>query len=239
MAPMPASPPILSPAARRPRAPGLLYGGMRIFWRMAFAAALRVKTRGLAHAEREGGMLLAVAHVSHLDPVVLSTLLRRHVGWMAREEFYRNRIWSGFLDRMGAFPVNRQGRALPGIRTALARLRAGKVVGIFPEGEIMRGADSVVRGGRIRRGVALLAARTGVPVVPVVVSGTQRLNRVLPWLPVKTGRLWVMAGPALHAPPDAHTRAGRDAFATRLEQAFVVLYGELRREFPKPDSEIP
>lgn len=225
---------------RRYPASDALYDAVGVFWKIAFAAALRVKFRGLAHAELRGGALLAVSHVSHLDPVVLSTLLQpRRVRWMAREEFYRNRLWAWFLDRMGAFPVNRQGRALPGIRAALANLGAGEVVGIFPEGEIMRGADSVLRGARIRRGVALLAARTGVPVVPVVVSGTQRLNHPLPWLPIKCGKLWVIAGPPLHAPPDANTRAGREAFATRLERVFVELYAELRREFPQPETEVP
>ncbi|MES2705704.1 MAG: lysophospholipid acyltransferase family protein [Verrucomicrobiota bacterium] len=248
---MPDFPPAAAPRAacssgggRRLRAPGRLYDGVGIFWKIAFAAAMRVKARGLDHAERAaaesgGGVLLAVSHVSHLDPVVLSTLLRRRVSWMAREEFYRHGLWAWFLDRMGAFPVNRQGRALPGIRAALSKLRAGEAVGIFPEGEIMRGVDSVLRGGPIRRGVALLAARTGVPVVPVVVSGTQRLNRVLPWLPIKSGKLWVAAGPALHAPPDTNTRAGRDAFAARLERALVEVYAELRREFPQPETEVP
>lgn len=227
-------------SGRRYPASEALHRAVGIFWKIAFAAALRVKSRSLAHAEVPGGALLAVSHVSHLDPVVLSTLLRpRRVRWMAREEFYRNRLWAWFLDRMGAFPVNRQGRALPGIRVALAKLRAGEMVGIFPEGEIMRGTDSVLRGARIRRGVALLAARTGVPVVPVVVSGTQRLNRPLPWLPIKCGKLWVVAGPPLYAPPDSNTRTGRDAFATRLERVFVDLYAELRREFPQPETEVP
>jgi len=233
-----------SGGVRRLRAPGRLYDGVGVFWKIAFGAAMRVKARGLEYAEQAeaeggGGALLAVSHVSHLDPVVVSVMLRRRVSWMAREEFYRNRLWAWFLDRMGAFPVNRQGRALPGIRAALSKLRAGEMVGMFPEGEIMKGADSVLRGGPIRRGVALLAARTGVPVVPVVVSGTQRLNRPLPWLPIKSGKLWVVAGPALHAPPDANTRAGREAFAARLEQALMEVYAELRREFPQPETEVP
>jgi 1-acyl-sn-glycerol-3-phosphate acyltransferase len=231
------------PVAARRRYPAwdAFYDVVGIFWTIAFAAALRVKSRGLENTALNGPALLAVSHVSHLDPVVLSTLLhrKRRVRWMAREEFYQNRLWAWFLDRMGAFSVNCQGRALPAIRAALTKLRAGEMVGIFPEGEIMRGTDSVLRGARIRRGVALLAARTGVPVVPVVVSGTQRLNRPLPWLPIKCGKLWVVAGPPLFAPPDSNTRAGRDAFASRLERAFVELYAELRREFPQPETEVP
>lgn len=239
MAAMPDSRHAYSMPPRRLQAPGRVYDFAKVCWRVAFTAAMRVRSRGLENAELSGGVLLAVSHVSHLDPVVVSVMLRRRVSWMAREEFYVNRFWSVCLDRMGAFPVNRQGRALPAIRSALARLERGEMVGIFPEGEIMRGRDSVLRGGRIRRGVALLAARTGVPVVPVVVSGTQRLNRVIPWLPIKMGRLWIAAGPALYAPAEAGRRAGRDLFATRLEQAFVSLYGELRREFPQPETEVP
>lgn len=224
---------------RRLQSPGRFYAGVRGFWQVAFGAAMKVRAGGLDHTELQGGVLLAVSHVSHLDPVVLSVLLKRPVSWMAREEFYRHRTWAGFLDRIGAFPVNRQGPALPGVREALARLRSGEVVGIFPEGEIMGGRNSVVHGGPIRRGVALLAARAGVPVVPVVVSGTQRLNSPRPWLPLKLGRLWVMAGAPLTAPADGSGRAGRDAFAKQLEQAFVKLYGELRHRFPEPESIIP
>lgn len=236
---VPAPVPVPPLSIRHLREPGWLYVVAKGCWRVAFGCAMRVGARGLRHADREGGALLAVCHVSHLDPVFVSVMVRRRVSWMARAEFYRKPLWTVFLNRTGAFPVHRQGKALPGIRCALRKLAAGEMVGIFPEGEIMRGKDSVVRGGAIRRGIGLLAARSGCPVVPVVVAGTHRLNRVLPWLPAKMGRLSIMAGPALHAPADGHRRAGREAFANRLEQAFVTLYEDLRREYPGPGSEIP
>lgn len=231
--------PVPSVSIRHVRAPGWVYVLAKGFWRVAFGCAMRVYARGLQHADREGGALLAVCHVSHLDPVFVSVMLRRRVSWMARAEFYRNPLWTAFLDRAGAFPVHRQGKALPGIRCALRKLERGELVGIFPEGEIMHGKDSVVRGGAIRRGIGLLAVRSGCPVVPVVVAGTHRLNRVLPWLPTKMGRLCMIAGPALHAAEDGHGRAGREAFAIRLEQALVALYDDLCRECPGPGSEIP
>lgn len=200
---------------------------------------MRMKTRGLERLETPGGVLVAVSHVSHLDPAVLSVVSNRAIHWMAREEFYQTRLSAWFLKRVGAFPVNRQGRALPAIREALRRLEAGSAVGIFPEGEIVSGPRSVVRGGRVRRGVALLAARSGCPVLPVIVAGTEKLNAVGPWLPAKRGRLWLAAGDFLHAPPDARSRAGRAAFAAELERAFVQLYGRMRREFRLPEDVIP
>ncbi|RYD37563.1 MAG: 1-acyl-sn-glycerol-3-phosphate acyltransferase, partial [Verrucomicrobiaceae bacterium] len=165
MAPMPEPCKTASVTARhfrRLQAPGRFYAAVRAFWQFAFGAAMRVKAHGLDHAGLKGGALLAVSHVSHLDPVVMSVLLKNPVSWMAREEFYRCRSWAAFLDRIGAFPINRHGKALPGVREALARLRRGEMVGIFPEGEIMAGGDSAVHGGPVRRGVALLAARAGV-----------------------------------------------------------------------------
>ncbi len=225
--------------ARRLQAPGRFYSFMRVLWRFVFQCTMRVKSARLEALSSEGGCLIAVCHVSHLDPVFVSVCAPRRISWMAREEFYANPVCARYLDAMGAFRVNRQGRALPAVREALRRLARGEAVGLFPEGEIVRAAASVVHGGTIRRGVALLAARSGRPVIPVVVAGTHRLSAPGPWLPARRGRLWIMAGEPLLAPAGAHTRAGRAAFAAELERTFVSLYAGLRQEFSLPADAIP
>jgi 1-acyl-sn-glycerol-3-phosphate acyltransferase len=113
------------------------------------------------------------------------------------------------------------------------------VVGVFPEGEIKCGADSVLRGGAIKRGVCLLAQRTGRPVLPCLILGTEKLNAVDPWLPFLRGRLWVACGEYIEPMPNPSRRAGRAEMAARIEAELRRLYAETRREFALEDSVLP
>ncbi|RYD27109.1 MAG: hypothetical protein EOP87_21685 [Verrucomicrobiaceae bacterium] len=128
---------------------------------------------------------------------------------------------------------------MPTIREGLKRLGRGEAVGIFPEGEVMMGSRSVLRGAAVKRGVCTLAARSGCPVVPVVVVGTDKLRKVGPWLPAKWGKLWVLVGEPIPVGAEARTKTGRAAFAADLEAKYVALYGELRQQFELPDTIVP
>ncbi len=217
----------------------MIYWIIRTFIRAVFFCTMRIRRHGLEQANPHGGYILACAHVSHLDPFCVSAVWPRKIGWMARVEFYRRR-WSAIaMGAMHAFPVNRQGVPVRAIRTALQRLERGEVVGVFPEGEIMQGAASVLRGGRIKRGVCLLAIRSGRPVVPCVILGTEKLLTVDPWLPARRGRLWVVSGEPLFPPTGPDRRALRAKFAAEIERAFAQLYCELRARWPLDAAEAP
>lgn len=219
--------------------PGRFYDLCRWVWVGVFGCTMRVFATGLQAAEGDGGMIIAVSHVSHLDPVVVSALVGRRISWVSRIEFYQQWFMRTVLHHGGAFRVDRQGSALPTIREGLRRLERGETVGIFPEGELMSGENSVLRGAEIKKGVCLLAARSQRPVVPVVVVGTDRLNRVGPWMPAKRGRLWIHAGKPIHAKEGSTDRRGRDEFAALLMAEYVRLYTELREKFDLPDSIVP
>jgi 1-acyl-sn-glycerol-3-phosphate acyltransferase len=222
------------------KAPGRFYDLCRLLWIGVFKCTMRIKYIGLERIPQDdSGVLIAVSHVSHLDPVVVSALLRRRVSWVSRIEFFRNRISRAVLFHGGAFRVDRRGAALPTIREGLKRLARGEAVGIFPEGEVMQGNRSVLRGAKIKRGVCTLAARSGCPIVPVVVLGTDKLRHVGPWLPAKWGKLWVLVGEPIHAPVEAHTKPGRASFAEKLESEYVRLYSEIRENFSLPETIAP
>jgi 1-acyl-sn-glycerol-3-phosphate acyltransferase len=215
--------------------------------RVILSLTMRIRTKGLSAAARPGGYLLACGHVSHLDPFCLGGLLRRRVGWMARIEFFRQ-SWAAPLLRVAhAFPVNRQGVPVRAIRTALARLARGEVVGMFPEGEIKTGSASALRGAPIKRGVCLLAARSGRPVLPCVILGADKLNALDPWLPMLRGRLWVACGELIEPTGDLagkrlsghDRRAARAEMAARIEKALAALYADLRREYGLDDTILP
>jgi 1-acyl-sn-glycerol-3-phosphate acyltransferase len=215
--------------------PGRFYDFWKIIWRGVFAFTMRVKSTGVDSVRCHGGMLIAVSHVSHLDPIVISAVIKRRISWMSRVEFHQQWLMRNVLYHGGAFQVDRAGSALPAIREGLRRLARGEAVGIFPEGELVHGLDSVLRGAPIKRGVCLLAARSGRPVLPVVVLGTEKLGRVGPWMPAKRGRLWVAVGEPQHAAPGSNTRRGRAAFAATLEAEYVRLYEEMRVAYELPD----
>jgi 1-acyl-sn-glycerol-3-phosphate acyltransferase len=211
--------------------------------RVVLLLTMRIRTKGVSAAARPGGYLLACSHVSHLDPFCLGGVLPRRVGWMARVEFFR-KGWAVPLLRVAhAFPVNRQGVPVRTIRMALARLARGEVVGMFPEGEIKAGSASTLRGGPIKRGVCLLAARSGQPVLPCVILGADKLNALDPWLPMLRGRLWVACGEFIEPMSEPLTgpdrRAARAEMAARIEKALAALYSDLRREYRLDDTILP
>ena len=188
---------------------------------------------------RQGGYVLACTHLSHLDPICVGVIVRRKVDWMARLEFFRWRAIAGYLWSIDAFPVNRFGVAARAIRTAVARARGGRVVGIFPEGGVVKGPASVCRGGSIKMGACVVAQRAGVPIIPCVILGTHRLNHPVPWIPYRRGRLWVMFGSPVEPSTDPRRRRARLETAAALRREFALLYEELRARYGIADAEIP
>jgi 1-acyl-sn-glycerol-3-phosphate acyltransferase len=217
----------------------VLYWFARFILRCVFFHTLRIRTLGLAAARRPGGWLLACSHVSHLDPFCIGSQLPRKIGWMARIEFYRRRWTRAAMSAVHAFPVNRQGVPVSAIKTALQRLQAGEVVGVFPEGELKTAHESVLRGARIKRGVCLLAARANCPVLPCVILGTDQLNQVGPWLPARRGKIWIACGDFIEPVHGLDKHAARAEMAARIESALIALYARLRQEYGLDDSILP
>jgi 1-acyl-sn-glycerol-3-phosphate acyltransferase len=132
-------------------------------------AAFRVR---FMHRERlpRPPYILSGNHVSLLDPIVLALLSSTPVGYMGKDELFRGRRWfARFLTMLGAFPVKRGTPDREALAEACRRLEAGRVVGIFPEGTRARGDLGAAYGG-----AAFVALRTGAPIIPVGIAGTER-----------------------------------------------------------------
>jgi 1-acyl-sn-glycerol-3-phosphate acyltransferase len=106
------------------------------------------------------------------------------------------------------------------VRTALARLKRGHVVGMYPEGGLRDGAASVLGGALLRRGIGAIAQIAQVPVVPCVILGSDRLYRAAHWLPLRRVPVWVGFGESLAPPMEG---AERDVFEQRLGEALRAL----------------
>lgn len=203
----------------------LFYRSANFLCRFIKSQCIRELVLDRERADRDGGFILACTHLSHLEPMVVSTIVRRQVRWMARIEFYRPWWGTALLNEGDAFPVDRFGYSLPAVRTAVRLVRGGHLVGIFPEGGVAKGPQSVMNGASIKQGACTISIQTRAPVVPVVVLGTEELNRVRPWLPFKRGRLWVAFGRDVLPPPRGDSRrADRTEMAMRLRDEFVRTY---------------
>ena len=129
-----------------------------------------MRVEGLNRLPRQGPVILAINHLSMLDPILVGAVVPRVIHFMAKEELFRYPGLGWLLRRVHAFPVRRGQADREALATALQLLRAGEVVGIFPEGT--RSAD-----GRLlplQSGTAFLALKSGATVVPVAIAGTQQ-----------------------------------------------------------------
>ena len=134
-------------------------------------------------------------------------------------ELYRRPLLAWYWQALAAIPVDRAKISRAVAATVLQRLRAGRVVGIFPEGGIRVDIESVLEGGRINAGACRLAMSANVPLVPVVILGSETMMRVGGWLwPHRAFRVEVIFGEPLLPPPGiiTNTKGAADELSVRL-----------------------
>jgi 1-acyl-sn-glycerol-3-phosphate acyltransferase len=143
--------------------------------RLLFRCFTRVRLEGLEHVPRTGALIIASNHTSHADPPLIHCWLvpelRRPVHWMAKAEIVDQPAFGWFFKRIGAFGIRRGAADTEAFRLARRVLDDGRVLGAFPEGT--RSYDGRLQ--QAKEGVALLALRTGAPVLPVGCAGTHDL----------------------------------------------------------------
>lgn len=135
------------------------------------------RTRFIAseNVPAEGGYILAGNHVSYLDPCLLWCGEKRPTHFIARTDLFEKPIIGWGLPRVWAFPIKRGAADREAIQRATDLLKAGEPVGIFPEGTRQRaGEGGSAELGQAHEGVAFIAMRANVPVVPVGISGTEK-----------------------------------------------------------------
>jgi acyl-[acyl-carrier-protein]-phospholipid O-acyltransferase / long-chain-fatty-acid--[acyl-carrier-protein] ligase len=121
----------------------------------------RVTTAGRERLP-QGGFLLLPNHITWVDAIVLSLACPRPIRFIIDEGVYRNRVLYPFLHAIGCIPITAR-KAKDGMREAIARIQAGEIVCLFPEGELSRSGSLL----RLRRGYEIIARQAEAPVVPV------------------------------------------------------------------------
>lgn len=140
--------------------------------RPIYAVLYPARVDGLENIPAEGGFILCSNHVSARDPFYLAIReKRRRFHFMAKAELFRMKIAGAVMRGLDAFPVDRGHSDLNAVRTAMALLREGHGLGIFPQGT--RSRDN--RPTPMLEGVSMIALRSGAPVIPVYIGGPYRL----------------------------------------------------------------
>ncbi len=174
-------------------------GGMKV----AFAAlGLRFVDRGFESIPRQGGGVLAINHVSYFDFIFAGRSadpIGRYVRFMAKDVVFRHPVAGPLMRGMKHIPVDREAGS-DAYAAAVQALRDGELVGVFPEGTTSRSYTIKA----FKTGAVRMAAEAGVPLIPVVTWGGQRLYTKgrKPTLRKRGRVISVTVGEPLHPGPD-------------------------------------
>lgn len=193
-----------------------LYWTLRVTLQPVFHVYFRLSRYGREHVPREGPVIFASNHRSFLDPLVIGTLTRRPIYYVAKKEHFLSPVRGTLMSMLGAFPVDRGAGDTQAMETARAILERGDCMCIFPEGTRTRPGPL----GPAHRGVGRLALQTGAPVVPVAVIGTEAVRRG--WR-IAPRRVRIRCGVPLRFPPEANPSPADAAAATARIWSRVTL----------------
>src|SRR5207245_7228683 len=138
------------------------------------AVIIRLRVLGLHNVPTKGAFIIASNHLSWADIPIVPVRLRRKVVYMAKEEYFNSRM-AWMVRLLGAFPVKRGEADRQALRTAEEQLKKGNILVIFPERTRSRTRTMAAA----RAGMGLIALRTGVPVVPVAIWGSENALKKL------------------------------------------------------------
>lgn len=129
----------------------------------------KIKVAGSGYVPDKGPFILASNHLSNIDPVLLGTISKIKLSYMAKSELFSFPLFSWILKHSNAFPVKRNTADSAAIRRAVEILKGGRGLVVFPEGT--RGAG-LRDDFRVNRGIGFLARVAGVPIVPAYIKGS-------------------------------------------------------------------
>jgi len=156
----------------------------------------RVEVIGAGNVPRKGSFILAPVHRSNIDFALVSLVTTRRMRYMGKDSIFKYKVLNPFFHALGAFPVHRGAADREALHTSIAVVESGQPLVMFPEGT--RQSGPVVQ--ELFDGTAYVAAKTGAPIVPVGIGGSERA------MPkgskfIHPGKIVLVIGEPLDAPP--------------------------------------
>jgi 1-acyl-sn-glycerol-3-phosphate acyltransferase len=156
----------------------------------------RWQVKGRENIPAQGPLLIVCNHLHVVDPPIIAVSVRLKTVLMAKEELFRHWFTRFFVQNFGSFPVRRRGADREALRQAEHWLKQGVSLIMFPEGK----RSSSIQLQPAFHGSALLASRLGIPILPVGITGTEKLRKPTWWL--CRPRITVNIGQPFYLPPD-------------------------------------
>ena len=137
-----------------------------VFFKICFG----YRVRNVRNVPEKGPFIIAGNHLSFLDPMAVGFATKEKVHFLARASLFVNPVLNWWAANVGVIPISRGRFDISAIKGTLDCLKKGKVVALFPEGT--RSADGIIK--EAKAGVGYVAAKSGAPVVPICVIGSDK-----------------------------------------------------------------
>ena len=200
---------------------------VRGFWKIL---GLKLDFQGIEHLpdRNHGGAIIAINHISYLDFALAGTAalpMKRYVRFMAKKELFDNKFAGPLLRGMHHISVDRSNGSASFVQ-ALRALRDGEIIGIFPEGTISVSFEIK----ELKSGVVRLAQGAGVPVIPTIIWGSQRLwtKKVKRNLRQRGVPISVTFGEPIYFEKNSDVEAGEAI----LRSAMLKMLHEIQEKYP-------
>ncbi|MGH2704731.1 MAG: lysophospholipid acyltransferase family protein [Actinomycetota bacterium] len=199
----------------------ILYRSLKVGLGFLLRMLYRVRAEGVENVPSAGPVVIAANHASFVDSVLLPLCVPRQMVFLAYAGFFK-RWWSGWFFRsLGLIPVSRGTGGATVVEAGVEALRAGRVLGIFPEGT--RSPDGRVYRGHT--GVARIAQRSGTAIVPAGLIGIHEIMPRSSVFPKPRGRVVLRFGRPI-LPGDGDDRAALRVLTDRVMAAIAELTGQ-------------
>lgn len=215
--------------------------GELLFYAVVRAALLgacklwfRVSAKGREHVPAEGAFILAPVHRSNLDFALVLICTKRRMRYLAKDSLWKgDGFWAKVFTALGGIPVARGTADRAALTTCIEVLQAGEPLVMFPEGTRQHGP--VVE--ELFDGTAFVQSRTGVPIIPVGIGGSEGAMPKGSKIP-KPRKITVVVGPALEPSDAVGPKAKRAAIRERTTEIRTVvqdLFDEAQRSAGTPN----
>jgi len=183
---------------------------------------------GLEHVPAAGPFVLAPVHRSFIDFGLVAAVSKRRIRYMGKDSLWKVSWFGRFITALGAFPVRRGAADREALRRCIEIIDSGEPLVLFPEGTRRTGPTV----HDLFEGAAYVAIRTGVPIVPAGIGGSEHALPKGQRVPRRV-KVHVVVGPPLVPPPP---KASGHPSRRDVRDLTAALYAELQRLFDQAQS---